>query len=84
LIQELMFQHCRISSDFFPELQQWESIEFQKKNLLLVQLPFTAAPALSSASVLSLEQQQQRRRELAKRLGEMNARKREERVRNLF
>ncbi|XP_059478228.1 actin-related protein 5 [Neocloeon triangulifer] len=78
--EELLFQHCRVSNDFFSELLQWESIEYQKKNMVVVQLPFTAAPTPSTSSLLSLEQQQQRRRELAKRLGEINAKKREERL----
>lgn len=46
-------------------------------NVLRVQLPYVAP---TSTPGLTLEQQKERKRELARRLMEINARKREERV----
>ncbi|XP_065340130.1 actin-related protein 5 [Cloeon dipterum] len=78
--EEILFNHCRISDTFYDDLARWEAVDYQKKNVMIIQLPFTAAPVPTTASLLSLEQQQQRRRDLAKRLADMNARKREERL----
>lgn len=79
-VQELLHRHCRVGVEFMTELSRWESDEYYRQHALRVQLPFTPAPAPSASATMTPEQQQQRRRELARRLGEMNARKREERV----
>jgi actin-related protein 5 len=83
VFQELLFTRGRISENFTEEIALWESIDYQAKNLLLVELPFSVSSSVPVTSDLTLEQQQLRRKELARRLGEMNARKREQRV-NLF
>lgn len=63
------------------ELDKWADTDFYEKEVRKMQLPFTPAPS-TSGSGLSQEQQQ-RRKENVRRLVEMNARKREERVQQL-
>lgn len=50
-----------------------------KKNVKKIQLPFNQAP-INSTQALTTEQKVEKKRELAKRLAEINARKREERL----
>jgi actin-related protein 5 len=78
--QELLFKRGRISENLTEEITLWESLEYQAKNLLMVELPFPVSSSVPTMSDLTIEQHQQRRKELARRLGEMNARKREQRV----
>jgi actin-related protein 5 len=79
----LLFKRGRISENLTEEITLWESLEYQAKNLLMVELPFSVSSSVPTMSDLTIEQHQQRRKELARRLGEMNARKREQRVRYL-
>lgn len=80
VIQELIHYHSRIALQYREEILQWADLDFYDRNVLRVQLPYVA-PAVTPG--LSVEQQKERKRELARRLMEINARKREERVRNL-
>ena len=60
-------------------MEKWTDTDYYDQQVRKLQLPFV--PAVSAtATAQSLEQQQQRRRENVKRLIEINARKREERV----
>lgn len=67
----------RISADFIDELNMWRDRDYYSKNVRRLQLPFTvtAKPPPVDPEVLRV-----RRQEMAKRLVEMNARKREERM----
>jgi actin-related protein 5 len=76
----LLFKQGRVSENMTEEITFWESLEYQAKNLLMVELPYSVSSSVPTMSDLTIEQQQQRRKELARRLGEMNARKREQRV----
>ncbi|KAL1139299.1 hypothetical protein AAG570_006285 [Ranatra chinensis] len=76
--EELLHQHCNIVEDYSSELNSWSDGDFYDRNVLCIQLPYSAG---SSGSLgLTPEQQRERRRELARRLTEINARKREEKL----
>lgn len=62
------------------ELSNWADPDYFDKNVTKIQLPFSAQPV----TTLSAEQLKERKREAAKRLADVNAKKREERVRTLI
>ena len=66
-----------IALSYQEEISKWADPDYYDTNVLRVQLPYVA-PA--NAPGLTVEQQKERKRELARRLMEINARKREERV----
>lgn len=68
-----------IALQYQQEIMKWADVEYYDKNVLRVQLPYVA-PVITPG--LTVEQQRERKRELARRLMEINARKREERVRS--
>ena len=72
-----------VAEDYQEEMEKWTDPNYYDEEVRKIQLPFTAAPT-PVASGLALEQQQQRRRENVKRLVEINAKKREERVRLFY
>lgn len=75
--EELIHDHCLIALDYQEEIAKWSDPDYYDMNILRVQLPYVA-PA--STPGLTVEQQKERKRELARRLMEINARKREERL----
>lgn len=75
--EELVHEQTFIAEHYLEELERWADSDYYDAHVLRVQLPYTATPV---ASGLSVEQQRERRRELARRLVEINARKREERL----
>ncbi|CAG9813223.1 unnamed protein product [Phaedon cochleariae] len=75
--EELLHTICVIASDYKEEMKRWTDNEYYEKHIKKIQLPFSSA---STSSALTLEQQKERKRELARRLTEINARKREERL----
>lgn len=76
-LQELIHEHSMIALNYQNELSKWADADYYDTHVLRVQLPYIA-PATTPG--LTLEQQKERKRELARRLMEINARKREERV----
>ena len=75
--EEIIMDHCRVSNQFGTDLRQWSDVDFYAKNVYKMQLPFTVAP---KAAPVDPEVLKQRRQEMAKRLVEMNAKKREEKL----
>ncbi|XP_063984211.1 actin-related protein 5 [Diachasmimorpha longicaudata] len=75
--EELIHDHSSIALDYQDEIKKWGDVDHYDSNVLRVQLPYVA-PATSPG--LTVEQQKERKRELARRLMEINARKREERL----
>lgn len=55
-------------------LKKWSDADYYDRNVKRIQLPY------SMAIVLTPDQQRDKRREMAKKLVEMNARKRDEKV----
>ncbi|KAL1490818.1 hypothetical protein ABEB36_013448 [Hypothenemus hampei] len=75
--EEILHRLCKVAVDYKEELGRWSGAEYYEKNVKKIQLPFTVS-AVTTA--VTLEQQKERKRELARRLVEINARKREERL----
>merc|ERR1719427_78345 len=71
---EDMFTLTRVSSDFFNQLKEWKDPHFYEKNEVKIQFPFVAVsrPLPPDPEVLKA-----RRQQLGRRLIEINARKRE-------
>lgn len=67
--------------NYQEELNRWADSDHYDDNVRRIQLPYTVQTVTPG---LTPEQQKERRKELAKRLIEINARKREERVRQLI
>lgn len=77
-IEELLHEHCRISNDYIDDLKKWACHDFYEENIRKIQLPFTQAS--TSNSQLTAEQKIEKKKEMSRRLAEINARKREERL----
>jgi len=75
----LIHDYGYVAEDYQEEMEKWTDPSYYDEQVRKIQLPFTAAPT-PVVSGQALEQQQQRRRENVKRLVEINAKKREERV----
>ena len=75
--EEILQDHCHIAKEYSDELGRWTECEYYNKNVKRLQLPFNLAP---KAPTVDPEIVKQRRQELAKRLVEMNAKKREEKL----
>ncbi len=74
----MILNHCHVVEHYGESLAQWSNKEFYASNVHKMQLPFT--PAVKPPPV-DPEVLKQRRKELAKRLVEINRRRREEKVR---
>ncbi|KAJ9575058.1 hypothetical protein L9F63_007793 [Diploptera punctata] len=74
--EELVHEQTFVAVDYQQELELWSDTDHYDNNVRRIQLPYvpTVAPGLIA------EQQKERRKELARRLIEINARKREERL----
>lgn len=77
-VEWLLHNHCSVAIDYTEALRNWASIEFYEANVKKVQLSFNAP--IVSVSSLSAEQKFEKKREMAKRLADINARKREEKL----
>ena len=75
--EEMLYDHCYVSNDFAHDLNRWSDVDFYEDNVRKMQLPYTPAP---KAPPVDPEILRLRRQELAKRLVEINAKKREEKV----
>lgn len=79
-IEWLLHTHCSVAYDYLDELRKWSTLEFYEKNVKKIQLPYNVATNTTTAGQLSVEQKTEKRREMAKRLADINARKRDERL----
>ncbi|CAH2043689.1 unnamed protein product, partial [Iphiclides podalirius] len=76
-IEEILHEHCSIALDYQDEIKKWANPDYYEANVKRIQLPFVQS---NSSSGLTAEQQKERKKEMARRLLEINARKREERL----
>ncbi|XP_047489285.1 actin-related protein 5-like [Penaeus chinensis] len=74
--EEILHTHMYIADDYMPEIAKWSDVNYFEKFVRRIQLPYVAAPI----STVSVEQQRERRKEAARRLVELNAKKREEKL----
>lgn len=70
----MLYEHGFLAVTYTDVLKQWSDAEYYDDNVKRIQLPY------SMAVVLTPDQQRDKRREMAKKLVEMNARKRDEKV----
>lgn len=75
--EKLLHEHCSFAYNYMDELKNWSTLEFYEQNVKKIQLPFTQLPIVPSNTQ---EQKTERRRESARRLIEINNRKREEKL----
>ncbi|XP_028041509.1 actin-related protein 5 isoform X1 [Bombyx mandarina] len=76
--EEILQEHCSVALDYKEEITKWANADYYDANVKKLQLPVIQSS--SSSSTLTAEQQKERKKEMAKRLLEINARKREERL----
>lgn len=76
-VEELLHEHCSVAYDYKEMLEKWASHEYYEKNVKKIQLPFSQIVA---APTLTAEQKTEKRKEMSRRLAEINARKREEKL----
>ncbi|KAG6443307.1 actin-related protein 5 [Manduca sexta] len=76
-IEEILQEHSSVALDYQEEIRKWSNPDYYEANVKKVQLPYVQT---ASSSGLTAEQQKERKKEMARRLLEINARKREERL----
>lgn len=76
-VEELFHGHCSIAYDYKEVLTNWASHDYYEKNVKKIQLPFSQIVA---PPTLTAEQKTEKRKEMSRRLAEINARKREEKL----
>lgn len=77
-VEELLHEHCSIAFDYTDNLKKWARHDFYDKNVKKIQLPYSQT--VSTTSQLTAEQKVEKKKEMSKRLAEINARKRDERL----
>ncbi|XP_034552715.1 actin-related protein 5 isoform X2 [Notolabrus celidotus] len=76
-VEELLHEHSYIAADYHEELEKWRSPEFYEREVHRMQLPFTSKVP---GGCVSVEERQERRAQQLRRLQEINARRREEKL----
>lgn len=76
-VEEILHEHCYVAEDYFEELQKWRSPEYYESNVHKMQLPFSTK---FLGSAVTAEERQERRQQQLRRLQELNARRREEKL----
>lgn len=76
-VEELIHEHCSIAYDYKEMLTKWASHQYYEKNVRKIQLPYSLVVA---PPTLTAEQKIEKRKEMSRRLAEINARKREEKL----
>ncbi|CAB1329415.1 unnamed protein product [Coregonus sp. 'balchen'] len=76
-MEELLHEHSYTATDYHQELEKWRSAEFYEQEVHRMQLPFSAK---GLGGVVSVEERQERRTQQLRRLQEINARRREEKL----
>ncbi|NXC12041.1 ARP5 protein, partial [Corythaeola cristata] len=76
-MEEILHEHSYIAENYIEELQKWRSPEYYENNMHKMQLPFSNKLL---GSTLTSEEKQERRQQQLRRLQELNARRREEKL----
>lgn len=76
-MEELLHEHSYVAEDYIGELEKWRSPDFYEKNVHKMQLPFSNKLLVSS---LTTDEKLERRQQQLRRLQELNARRREEKL----
>ncbi|KAH8382852.1 hypothetical protein KR009_005587 [Drosophila setifemur] len=78
-MEKLVHEHCHIATDYKEELTKWANLDYYEENIMKIQLPYNAVTATNA--LLTAEQKQEKRRELALRLMEIKNRRDREKLR---
>lgn len=76
-MEEILQEHSYIAEDYGAELQKWQCPDYYENNVHKMQLPFSSKLL---GSTLTAEEKQERRQQQLRRLQELNARRREEKL----
>ncbi|XP_066868366.1 actin-related protein 5 isoform X7 [Kogia breviceps] len=76
-MEEILHEHSYIAKDYVEELQKWRCPDYYENNVHKMQLPFSSKLL---GSTLTSEEKQERRQQQLRRLQELNARRREEKL----
>ncbi|KAM4032699.1 actin-related protein 5 isoform 3-T3 [Anomaloglossus baeobatrachus] len=76
-MEEILHEHCYVPDDYLEELKKWRCPDYYEENVHKMQLPFSSK--LLGSAVPS-EEKQERRQQQLRRLQELNARRREEKL----
>ncbi|XP_023119811.1 actin-related protein 5 [Amphiprion ocellaris] len=76
-MEELLHEHSYTAVDYHEELEKWRSPEFYEREVHRIQLPFSSKVP---GGCVSVEERQERRAQQLRRLQEINARRREEKL----
>ncbi|KAJ7331949.1 hypothetical protein JRQ81_014129 [Phrynocephalus forsythii] len=76
-VEEILHEHSYVAEDYKEEMQKWRSPEYYENNVHKMQLPFSNKLL---GSTLTSEEKQERRQQQLRRLQELNARRREEKL----
>ncbi|KAM4563500.1 actin-related protein 5 [Odontesthes bonariensis] len=76
-MEELLHEHSYTAVDYHDELEKWRSPEFYEREVHRMQLPFSGKVP---GGCVSVEERQERRAQQLRRLQEINARRREEKL----
>ncbi|XP_027477634.1 actin-related protein 5 isoform X2 [Zalophus californianus] len=76
-MEEILHEHSYVADDYVGELQKWRCPDYYENNVHKMQLPFSSKLL---GSTLGSEEKQERRQQQLRRLQELNARRREEKL----
>ncbi|XP_071331791.1 actin-related protein 5 [Trachinotus anak] len=76
-MEELLHEHSYTAVDYHEELEKWRNPEFYEREVHRMQLPFSGKVP---GGCVSVEERQERRAQQLRRLQEINARRREEKL----
>ncbi|CAK6976380.1 actin-related protein 5 [Scomber scombrus] len=76
-MEELLHEHSYTAVDYHEELEKWRSPEYYEREVHRMQLPFSGKVP---GGCVSVEERQERRAQQLRRLQEINARRREEKL----
>jgi len=77
-MEKLVHEHCHIAVDYQEELLKWAQLDYYESHIMKIQLPYN--PVTASNALLTAEQKQEKRRELALRLLDIKNRREREKL----
>ncbi|XP_055595399.1 actin-related protein 5 [Uranotaenia lowii] len=75
--EAMIHNYCFFAYDYMESLKDWATLEYYDQNVIKIQLHYNQTV---SAPTLTAEQRVEKRKELSRRLAEINMRKREEKL----
>ncbi|KAL9988638.1 hypothetical protein ACROYT_G003104 [Oculina patagonica] len=78
--QELVHGHTSMATDYSKELDEWASSDYYDRQVHKIQLPYAQVQAPQSSGPKNEEKEKLRRQKQGRRLQEINARRREEKL----